>query len=398
MRFHAGVIAAANSLRMLRIAGQSNGMGPGSTVLSATPSTRHKRFTPGVRCQNTGLTPLIPLVEQADSFGGGATAGETLATAFAEMHDLLTGNADRWLISNHALSSQTISGIKKGGTSSAYAYGQAQTMAAVGASMGITVAGVAFIHGETDAQLNTTGYPADLETLQNDEDTDTKAITGQTSEVIFYCTQCASCPPGSTNATGATKTGSTHLTVLAKAIALPTRFVCVGPTYFARFVSDGLHYTAGFTRLLGAYVAKALKKMEAGADALPLYPTAAVRTGTSVVVTFHVPVAPLVWHLDLFQNTTSGNTGALLGFKFYDDSGSPPAITDVQITAADQVTVTLASTPTGTQASQEIRIGHSTSQASGSGGTALADSDPAVDPRGWPLPNLCCMSYIPVTL
>lgn len=396
MRFHAGVIAAAGSaLRMLRIAGQSNGVGADTNVLSTTPSATHKRFTAGVRAAATNLSPLIDLVEQADAFGGGG--GETLATGFAETHDLLTGDASRWLVSNHAISGQTIGAIKKGGTSAAYVNGQSQTTAAVEASPGIAVAGVVFVHGETDAQTNNTNYPADLETLQNDEDADTKALTGQSTEVVFFCTQCAAYPPGSTSATGATKTGSTHLTVLAKAVALPARFVCVGPTYFAQHISDGIHYTAGFTRLLGAYVAKALKKKEAGADALPLYPTSAVRTEASVVVTFHVPVSPLVWRLDLFQNTTNGNTGALLGFKFYDDSGTPPAVTDVQITAANQVTVTLASTPTGSQASQEIRIAHSTSQTSGTGGTPLCDSDTTVDPRGWPLPNFCCMSYIPVS-
>lgn len=386
-----GGSAPASPTAMLLVTGQSNGSPNDSTVYSATPSTRHSRFTFGVRCRSTdALLPRVALYEQPTDTAYGS--GETIASAFSATHDAISSNRTRWWHGNHAKISQPIAAIKKGGTATCYADGIAQATAG-----GTTpVYAVALIHGETDAQNNNTTYGTDLDTLQTNYDTDIKAITGQGNTVLVYASQCAAYPPGSTSATGATKTGSTHLTVLSKAVAAPTRFKCFGPLYPGvayGIQSDGLHFTAAVTRIWGAYLAKFVNATQLGADDLPLYPTGAVRTGASVVVTFHVPVSPLVWRYDLFQPTTTGNTGALLGFKFFDDSGTPPAVTDVQITAANQVTVTLASTPTGTAGSCEIRIGHSTSQNSGTGGTPLTDSDTTADPRGWPLPNFCAMSY-----
>lgn len=381
----------------LLVTGQSNGSPSDATVYSTTPSARHTRDAYGVRSRAADITgTLVGLYEQVSDTGAGS--GETIASAFSQTHDQLTGESARWFHANHAIPAHTMAHIRKGGTGPAYANGMAQVTAAVAAAPGLVVAGIALIHGETDQQTNNTNYPAQLDTLQDDYDADIKALTGQAGEVVMYCSQPGSVPPGSTSATGADKSGSTALTYLSRAVSTPTEFACVGPTYFAVLRADGGHWVAAFTRILGAYFAKAVKKHRAAEDALPLYPTAAVRTAASVVVTFHVPVPPLVWRLDLYQPTTSGNTGAVLGFKFYDDSGSPPAVTDVQITGTDEVTVTLAGTPTGSQGSQEIRIAHSTSQNSGTGGTPLADSDPTVNPQGWPLPNFCCMSYVPVTV
>jgi hypothetical protein len=380
---------------MARIKGQSNGTGSDTTVLSNLPSMFHERYSAGVRSTATGLTPVAPLFEQTDAISGGG--GETLATGFVEMMDKLTGGAARWLVSCDAISGQTMSGIKKGGTSASYANGQAQVLDAVKAHGGIANEVALFVHGETDTQTNNTAYPADFDQLQIDDTTDTQAVTRQSGQLVYYCSQPGAYPPGSTSATGATKTGSAQLTYLSKAISAPTRFFCVGGTYFFATLSDNIHYIAGHTRVLGAIMAKFVWRNETGQDALPLYPTSAHRTGTSVVVTFHVPVPPLVWRLDLFAPTTTGNTGAFLGFKYYDDSGAIPAVTDAQITASNQVTLTLASTPTGTAASEEVRIAHSTSQTHGTGGTPLADSDPTTDVRGWPIPNMCAMSYVGVT-
>lgn len=376
------------------IAGQSNGVGSDTRVLTTTPSARHKRFTPGVRTQGGGLSPLIGLYEQADSFGG--SGGETLASSFAGHLDTLTSESDRVLMACHALSGGFLTQINKGTTP--YSYGLAQMTAAVAASPDIEVGGVLFVHGESDTQSNSLTYPANLTTLQGDYDTDSKAATGQAAEVVMYCLQNPAYPPGSTSATGTNKNGSCQLTYLSRAVSNPSEFVCVGPAYWFQWLTDGLHYRAEYQRVLGAMMAKFVKRKRAAETSLPLYPTAAVRTGTSVVVTFHVPVSPIVWRMDLYQNTTSGNTNQVHGFGFYDDSGTPPAVTAVSITATNQVTLTLASVPTGTQGSQEIRIAHSTSQSSGNGGCPLADSDTDVDEFGTPLPNFCCHSFIAVTV
>jgi hypothetical protein len=87
---------SAGALRTALMAGQSL-MSPssGSVVFSTTPSARHKRSSFGVRVRSTdALTPLVALAEQATDTGYGD--GETVASAFCRMHDLLSGNANLW--------------------------------------------------------------------------------------------------------------------------------------------------------------------------------------------------------------------------------------------------------------------------------------------------------------
>lgn len=367
--------------------GQSLVSGQDSTVLSAAPSTRHSRPSFGVRARSTDpLTPLVRLYEQASDTGYGI--GETSAYGFTEMWEQLAGTSDRWFCANHGKVNTAMAGVQKGGTATCYADGQAQAAAG-----GVAVAAIFFRHGENDTQNNNTAYPGLLDTLQGNYNTDTKAVTGQAGNIKLFCSQNAAYPPGSTSATGATKTGSAQLTVIDRIVSQPTKYAFTTPLYPAAFIADGIHMVAAWMRIVGAYEAKAYYREVNALGTQAVYPTGAVRTVASIVVTFNVPVTPLVWRFDLYQPSTTGNTGALLGFKFFDDSGAPPAVTDVQITAPNQVTVTLASTPTGTAGSMEIRIGHSTNQTSGTGGTPLTDSDTTVDPRGWPLPNFAAMAY-----
>jgi hypothetical protein len=395
-----GGAAPAGSKRVMLVAGQSLASpNVGSVVYSSTPSARHKRDSYGVRCRSTDIVgTAVGLYEQATDTGYGD--GETIASAFCKMHDLLSGNANRWYCGNHAKSGETLAGIRKGGTATCFADGMAQADAALDA--GYEVCDVVVLgHGETDSQNANTTYPAGLDTLQNDYDTDIKAITGQSEEVVLYCWQTAAYPPGSTAATGTDKSGNTALTYLDRAVNQPTKFSLIGSIFPGWFRADGLHITAAWTQVMACYAAKQVWRRDEGDDA-PFRPLTAVRTAATIVVTFDVPAPPLVWRFDLYQPTTTGNTGALLGFKFFDDSGAIPAVTAVAITGASEVTVTLASTPTGTQGSQELRIAHSTSQNSGTGGTPLADSDDATTPSDiavpdWPMPNFCPMSYVAVT-
>lgn len=371
--------------------GQSNYAGGDTVALSTSPSSRHWQPNIGVRSRSTDpLIPLVHLHEQPTDTGYGT--GETPASAFAQMYDQLDSAGPRWFCANHAKGGIAIAGIKKGGTDTCYVDGQAQVSAG-----GVPTYGIGFGHGETDTQTNNTGYPADYVQLQTDYTNDIQAKTGQNTQVIIYALQNAAYPPGSTSATGAVKTGSCQLTYLDKAVNLPTKFKCIGSGGNAlpsNWITDGLHYTAGYKRVLAAYLAKFVYRTRHAQDDLPLYPTSAVDlTGTTTEVTFHVPVAPLVWRYDLFQPTTTGNAGALLGIKCYDDSGTPPSVTDVQISASNKIVVTRGA---WVGANREIRFGFSTSQASGTGGTPLADSDATVDPYGWPLPNFCCMSYVSV--
>ena len=97
-----------------------------------------------------------------------------------------------------------------------------------------------------------------------------------------------------------------------------------------------------------------------------------------------MPVPPLA--LDTTQVTNPGN----YGFEYTDGSGAPPAITSVQLVAADTVQITLAAAPVG--ANKRVRYAYTSKgnvtpgPISGVRGN-LRDSDPTPSLYGNTLQN-----------
>ena len=114
----------------------------------------------------------------------------------------------------------------------------------------------------------------------------------------------------------------------------------------------------------------------------PLRPVAITLQGNVVTARFLVPKPPLV--LDTQRVSNPGN----YGFEFSDESGAPPAITNVAIAGPDTVTVTLAAAPTG--ANKRLRYAYTFGGCGGSGTTArgnLRDSDDTPSQAGYDLSN-----------
>ncbi len=323
-------------------------------------------FNAGVNPGGTGLTSLVPLLE--------ATT-ETPASAAA--NGMITANNEGQTViaSGHGVSGTAYSGIKKSGSTSAFANGMAQITAAkalaLAAGKTYRVSAVMVIHGETDHQNGNSNYQANLVEFQGNYETDAKAITGQTGIIPMFICQVASW----------TKYGQTTSLIpgaqIGAAEANPTKIFLVCPKYFLPYQTDGIHLTNTGEMRLGQYYAKAIAAVLAGGSWQPVRPLTVTRSGAIITVKFNVPAGQLVF--DTTNVTNPGN----YGFE-YTDAGTPPAISNVQITDFDTVQITLASTPSGS--SKKIRYAWT--------GTANANAGPTTGARGClrdtdTLPNWC---------
>lgn len=358
--------------------GQSNSVAnSGTPVLSTTQPYANLMFNVGVMtasgCNGDGCTgyqtpgSLVPLVEGDMFFNYNV---ETMSSGLANQitkrsrevylvgqpvgrtsHDLL--------VSLHGRSGNSYYCLRMGGCpwlSASYikpftdGMNQVRDAKALAAAAGKTyvVRGVTTIHGETDhyspgfpiagtdgTPNKITNYSDALLEWQADYETQVKAQTGQALGVPLYLAQMSSW----TN-TAASAVANLQLDAHTRA---PGKVVLVTPGYPLAFAGDCIHYTSHSNRRLGEYFAKAyLAQVLEGRAWEPLRPLSVVRNGAILTVKFKVPVPPLV--LDTTQVTNPGN----FGFRYTDGSGAAPAISSVVVSAPDTVTITLASTPVGT--------------------------------------------------
>lgn len=346
----------------------------------------------------TTLTSLVDLVEYLIPSAG---VTETPWRGCGDqLQDLALASANatvRTLMSAHGVGGAAYSSIKQGTTAyAALLTGVTRGKALVEAMTDgkHIVPAVPIVHGEADAASTT--YQADLEEWQGDLETDIKAITGQAGSIPILISQQSAWYA----AASVINSINSNLAMLSAHIANPGKILLVCPKYFlVPSALDHTHLTPYSSAKLGAYYAKAIKKVIAdGAAWNPLYPTGAVRTGASIVVTFAGNVGKLV--LDTLTVTTPN--GAAKGFE-YTDGSTPPAISSVALGPADnQVTVTLAGTPTGS--GKKLRYAYTPPVGAEGAGPdygprgCLRDSDPAVfADDGSPLWNWCVHFEIPVT-
>lgn len=339
------------------------------------------------------------------------------------------------LVSQHGRSGFNYACLRKGGCAwqvegnPSYSDGMRQVdsgMAlAAAAGRSYVVRGVTFMHGEDDHYNygdlwpwpkragggNLANYGEALNELQTDYETDIKAKTGQAESVPLFVIQMQ----GWTN-TNVPASDPDYVPPTSSPIPIQQfqahkaypKVVLVAPGYMLLF-NDCLHFNGFGQRRLGEYIAKAYSKwVFEGQKWQPTSPTQVTRAGNVVTVKFHVPVPPLV--LDTANVSNPGN----FGFRYLVGgtagkvaSGTAQAISSVQVTAPDTVTITLAATPTG--ANQRLEYANYYAQAGlnpprpGCPGPTqgvrgnLRDSDPATSVTGGlPLYNWGVSFELPV--
>lgn len=335
-------VSEVDYINQILSTGQSLSVGVASSpALTTTQPYSNLMLTGGTGGMGAGGS-FTPLIE-----GGGV---ETISSSMANTitaND--TGNDFDVAVSLHGVSGYVYSQLKKG--TGPYTNGMNQVTNAKSAaiSLGRTsrVIGVTTIHGETDNYNGVSGatYQTYLEEWQNDYDTDVKAITGQSNEVIMFLDQMSSFMSSYAN----DATSEIPIYQLYAAEDNPGEIVLVAPKYFFNY-SDRHHLTGASSRWLGEYYGKVIKKVVIDHETWrPLSPDSAVRSGNIIDVNFHVPAGVLAFDTTLVSSRTNK------GFEYYDSTASA-TISSVAILDDDTVRITLSGTPTG--ANQRIRYAY----------------------------------------
>jgi hypothetical protein len=363
------VMVLTDVVHEVLIAGQSLALGvKGSPVLSTEPSPVDFRFV----TDGTGGV-LSPLRE---------VGVETIASGAARQASLEDLNY-RMLFSNVALGGALYGQLKKG--TFPYNRGILHIRDAPPAlsCLGLRSlpAAIFVVHGEGD-HIDP-AYGQNIRQWQADYETDIRNVTGQDVAVpMFHSQASAWTSPG--NGSASTTLGA--FLVLEESELHPDKTILVCPKYYFTY-ADGIHLTNSSYRWLGEYYGKVYRKVIVeGGTWQPLKPDSIVRTGTNISARFHVPVPPLVLDANLVSDP------GRFGFEFYDGTGAPPAITDVQLAEPDRVLITLSAEPLGSN--ERLRYAYTGIPGNGGGPLTgprgnLRDSDPELSLEGNTLYNWC---------
>ena len=190
------------------------------------------------------------------------------------------------------------------------------------------------MHGEADYKAGlSNSYEANLVQWQSDYQNDLAALTGTNVNVPLF-----------TNQLDSANTGEMAVAQLQAHRDHPGKINLTGPKYQYHYASDHVHLTNTSYRLRGEMFAKVIKKVTIdGTGWDPLMPTSVIGSGTSMVVSYHIPVGSLV------LDTTNVAQRPNYGFEFTQTGGNSVTVNSVQlINNNTQVQVGLSAVPTGT--------------------------------------------------
>lgn len=253
------------------------------------------------------------------------------------------------------------------------------------------VGAVILTHGECDS--GNMNYENDLFRLWSDYNTDLKAITGQTQNILMIVSQQNSQGDNSFSTIAAWKAGINH----------PADIVCSGPKYQYPYANDNVHMITDSYRQLGEkYGQIYFERVVLRKNWQPLQPTSAQKSGRVITVQFHVPVPPLTWDNSFqapCQNIQEWKSGKGFEVRLPDNNRmiiSSVAIcgNSVQITCADDLPASGASVAYAmTSCGSALKIPFNGTFRWGQ----LCDSDPFTGTiTGKTQPNYCVAFEMPV--
>lgn len=333
-----------------------NGLGSGTTYSLAAEHANAKHL------EADGSLSELKTIAYAD--GGLQRPGLSMGYRLAEAHP-----AALIVESTHAVNGTGLTALSKGGTTGKYqeavAHFQAGKASAIGAGDTFETIAIHLQQGERDQGTDNTPLNAYVQ-LMADWLTDYRTDTAQ-PDVFFVSCQTATWKWYEKPF----RIGGAQL----KAARTLEDFYIVGGQYQLQSSSDGLHMTSRGYYSLGELHARVEESVVTGVGWKPFAPAHYEVAGTSLTVTFDVPVGPLVF------DTTTVPAMPDMGFSL---ASTDAEITGVSITSTDTVTLTLdrpLDAATFPQLGYGVAYSHATFNP-GCGLGNLRDSDPRKSARG----------------
>lgn len=321
--------------------GQSLSTGVGQNVaLSNSQPFFNTTFASGVRGNGGDFSGLKPLVEDTakPTPDGEIRSGETICSGAANYASLSAYKENGIKPQDHVIfastaghGNYTIQQLSKG--SEWYNTQFINHVAGAKAlNPDIALHVVNWAQGEASVDSTQPVHYAALIQLQSDAETDIKAITGQTSPVLFFTYQ---------HSTFIYKKPAVALALL-QACQTSEKFYFIAPTYAFPPAFDNIHLSEVGYKWLGAYYGRAYKQaIHDKIKPRAIMPKGATISGNTITVKLNVPHKPLVFDTINLASTRQG------GFAVFDGSNEI-MLTDWYVQNGDEVVLELATTPTGT--------------------------------------------------
>lgn len=354
-------------LNYISSSGNSNGNGYG-----ATPALTTTQPYSNVTLTNPSGPGFVALIEGLGNNAGGSGVESPLSMTANQVTKESPGFVA--CVFNNSQLGADYSQLKKG--TGPYNAGLTSISTAIAAATAqgkqLQVAAAIYMAGGTDfgEGISAAAYQANMVQYQSDWQADAFALTHQTGVLpLLLDVNCKWTEAGSGTYTRETPTypsgggNGIMFGVIQAWQANQGKIYVVGPHYQQTFQPSGSavdHTDNVSNRNYGEMTGKVLKKILVDQQAwIPLCPRAISISGAVITYQCWVPVTPLVIDTTSVPDWTGsvGTSGAYRykGFEFFDDSGSPPHITAITVSAGDTLTITLASAPTGTAGSFRLR-------------------------------------------
>ena len=326
--------------------GQSLSVGwTANPTISNKQSFDNLMFEGGTRAyeRNNNRNSLVPLIEGTDG-----PRGETPLSGATDVlsKSLKKGSHKiQFIGSATGVGGASIDGIGKGSQAYQRIMDDLKHLQTIATESGKKLCMPSFIwtQGETDQQNKQTKewYKNKMSQLIADINTDAKAITGQTQDILCFGYQVGS----HLHYYQHNPTYYPRIAIAQLEMALDdhSNYIMTTPMYHFDY-SDGVHLTAPMSRLYGEYVGLTMNKvLVEGKKWKPLHPTShrIIKKGKTweIHLQFHVPKQPLV--IDTKSVSDPGN----YGFSITDDNNTASLIDSIQIKNGNTIIITTPSDP-----------------------------------------------------
>ena len=342
---------AKGKIEYIPASGQSLSIGGGASenpsgqeVFTTTPVYPNHNFmfntgTRGRQNQVLAASTLIDFVPAFEQFDG-ANAAETQGSGMMRaLHAAHVDNAEpfkTYAFRSHGKGGASITELQSDSVMYQNGLKELQKAVDIAAKYGrdIVVRQINFSQGEQDqGSMSYQTYYDNLSTLTTSYFTDyPPLLPADNPQITFVIDQLCASHHGN----------GSPVQIAQYRFAKDEANVTISTPKYHLSMSGSVHLKPKFYSILGEYQAKVQRALEAGDTWEPLWPTSAALSEAVITLVFNVPVGSLQFTTDVLPAATD------FGFEYIDDSGSTPAITDVQITSSDTVEITLASTPSAT--------------------------------------------------